>query len=240
MLKQRLTDGLGNADILVVVGYSGRDFFDVDPYWRELNDRRVLAGRRVLWIDHSSSWNVISRSQWSHHQLADFDRGGAVVNQIEAPSRQVLNILAKTRGFAPLTDPTPIPTSSPLLPFLTEVSRDHANLRFFAHAGLNTEVQARLTGRPLSPEEHGWAAEASWAAGRYREADDHWAKSRPGDSVDDTAFREERHAAVLWIRGELRRADASLTVALQRAKFRGADPEQSWLWLRPLDEFWCI
>jgi hypothetical protein len=225
-LKQRLTDGLKTAAVVVVVGYRGLDFFDVDPYWRELNDHRVLEGRVVLWVEHASFWKAIGRSQRSHHQLADFDRGGAVVYEIEAPTRQLLKILATTWGFAPLTDPPPVPTSAPLLPSLTDVSRDHANLRFFAYAGLDTEVQARLAGRPLSPEEHGWAAEAAWAAGRYREADDHWAKSRPGDSADDRAFRDERHAAVLWIRGELRRAYASLSVAFHDSRVHGADPEQ--------------
>ena len=38
--------------VLVFAGYSGSDFFDVDPFLQQFTGSRTLAGTVVLWVDH--------------------------------------------------------------------------------------------------------------------------------------------------------------------------------------------
>jgi len=45
---------LAEIEVLVVVGYSGLDYFDVDPYWREAAARGLFHGRRVVWVNHAA------------------------------------------------------------------------------------------------------------------------------------------------------------------------------------------
>lgn len=52
--RTAIREALDGSATLVVCGYSGRDFFDVDPYWRELRSGGArFDGLTVLWISHT-------------------------------------------------------------------------------------------------------------------------------------------------------------------------------------------
>jgi hypothetical protein len=225
--KGRLDEVIVGRDAMVVVGYGGIDHFDVDPYWRSLSEEGAMEGKAVLWIEHQSSgWNLLRGKQCTVAQLSSFRAGGAEVAQVQAPTRAVLVVLANAWGLTPPGPPPPrehraVPTLG-----LDLAQRSGATLRFFSFAGMHKEVGQLLPSAGLGADEHLWAAQAAWAAGRYRLADWHWSMASRDDAAG-RAFRAERAAAVMWLRGQLLGAYRHLKGAIATADAEvGIDPEQ--------------
>ena len=60
-VSDALDDAFTAADLLVVVGYSGLDYFDVDPYWRDASFRGLFRTKTVVWVDHDETdWALVS------------------------------------------------------------------------------------------------------------------------------------------------------------------------------------
>jgi len=154
------------------------------------------------------------------------DAGGAEVFELRAPTRQVLNLIAANGNLPPVPDPPawqdrPMPSVT-----LSAVAKRRATTRFFTVVGLRAAAGERLTDHHLDAEEHLWAAETAWAAGRYRDAASHWRRAYPGSGPADVAARDERQAACSWMRGQLLRARSQLRRTLAEAEASGVDPEQ--------------
>jgi hypothetical protein len=225
--KAALDSLLGGTSTLIVVGYSGLDYFDVDPYWREAAARDLLRDRKVVWINHSGHWELSSGDSCQRRQLRTFaDLGGAEVYQLDAPTRDVLNLVAAAWGFAPIPDPPLVEARSIPAVTLPAAARERATTRFFVMAGLRGVAGERLKGRDLDAEEHRWAAESDWAAGRYRRAAQHWTAGHSGPGTSEVVARQERQGACLWLRGQLRAARELLSQTLTYATVEGADVEQ--------------
>jgi hypothetical protein len=226
-VEAQLDGVLDACRAIIVVGYSGLDYFDVDPYWRSVNKRGAMTGKSVLWIDHRDcGWDLSEDPAVTRRQLAWFADGGATIYELHAPTRDVLAELANVWSL-----PAPDGTSDwedrpePSL-YLDPRIRERATTRFLAAMGLHDAVRQRLAGKTLGEEDHEWAAAAAWTAGQYRESARHWAQARPGSDPVSTAHRAERHAAALWLRGELRRGRRELIRALDEAALTGVPAEQ--------------
>jgi hypothetical protein len=225
--RDELDRALENAIAIVVVGYSGLDYFDVDPYWHDLSARGGVRDRTVLWVNHAAEgWNMRRGTACEQSQLQAFAKGGADVYEVCAPTREVLTRLADMWGLQAPDDPPPMSVKSPPSLGLTLEARAHATTRFLVLAGLRDAVRGRLKGTFLTQEEHAWAAESDWACGRYREAAEHWVLAHPGEGASDAAFRAERQAAALWVRGDLRAAYKLLTCVAQLPNWPEVDAEQ--------------
>ena len=226
-LQSQLRSIISASDLLVVVGYSGLDYFDVDPFWRDCNGEKLLEGKTVLWVEHNDSgWEVGEDPSRPHPQLRGFAAGGAEVHVIRAPTRDVLSALAVNWSIPPMDNVLPWEERDPVELGLDSEARERATTRLFAVMGLHDTVRERLAGRTLDREEHDWAASAAWTAGQYRISADHWAKAKPGADPETTAIRTERRAAALWLRGELRHARRELDGGLERAELEGVSPEE--------------
>ncbi len=225
--KKALDDVLAETDLVVVVGYSGLDYFDVDPYWRDASSRELVRARRVVWVNHSADWGLISGKACERKQLRIFaDVGGADVYQLNAPTREVLNLVANAWALPAIPDP-PTAQKAPIAPVvLSPAARARATTRFFVMVGLRGIVWERLVGRTLDTEEHGWAAESLWAAGRYRRAAQHWSLAYAGSQPSEVAARQERQGACLWMRGRLRAARDLLSHTLDFATAENVEAEQ--------------
>lgn len=224
--REALDQRLAAAAVLVVVGYSGLDYFDVDPYWRDASERGLLAGHRVMWINHSTGWGLTAGAACTRKQLRIVaELGGAEVFQLDAPTRDALNLMAAAWTIAPIPPPPPTERRPRTPLVLTADAKAHATTRFLVTAGLRGAVRQRLVGRPLTAEEHAWAADAAWGAGRYREAARQWARAYPGDDPTSITMRREREAACLWLRGQLRAARTLLLKTLDDAAEHDVDPQ---------------
>lgn len=192
---------------MVFVGYSGSDFFDVDPFLASL-PKDSLAGRNVLWIEHRGDLRAVEPRR---RQLEALHDAGARVREVWTLTRAALEEVGR---------PWRLPLGvgggegrpwQPQIP-ISEGMKKRASIELFSLMGLHKEVD-----RLLDPDDpSGWelVAHTRWAEGRYTEAGAAWATARAGASK---ARKVERVGAVAWIRGEYRRARDVLVTALEEA-----------------------
>ncbi len=223
--RESLDHRIAAASVIVVVGYSGLDYFDVDPYWRDAAERGMFSDRRVVWLDHSIGWGLLIGSACARKQLRMLaDVGGADVYEVNAPTREVLNSMATAWHLPSIPSPPRAAARPSSLMAVSSAAKAHATTRFLVSVGLRGVVRQRLSAHPLNVEEHSWAADAAWGAGQYREAARHWAAAYPDDDPASTARRRERKAACLWLRGQLRAARKLLVETLDQAAEERVDP----------------
>lgn len=233
-IGERLTSMIAAAprQLLVFAGYSGTDFFDADPFLRNLAARPgepgQLSGTVVLWINHRDQPpSLISGpdAAKARPQLAWLARAGAEVHQVTALTRPVLTALAAAWRLSP---PGPVHgTSRPWHPCiaLTEPAREQATLELFGLMGLHRQVTALLARRGGAASTREWelAAHSWWAAGRYRQASAAWQQARSADSEAGWLACQERLGACQWIRGQYNRAYRTLRRSLVLAARLPAD-----------------
>src|SRR5271170_6950787 len=84
-------------------GYSGSDFFDVDPFLQRLTTTS-LEGTEVLWVDHGDGPPRLISGQAAARerpQLGSLSQAAAEVHQITASARLVLAALAAAWRLSP-------------------------------------------------------------------------------------------------------------------------------------------
>lgn len=204
--------------LVVFVGYSGSDFFDVDPFLRALAPAS-LAGRDVLWVNHSKATAAVPPTR---QQLEWLSEAGASVSEVDAPTREVLTTFGERWGIALRDDDSDGRRDDAwrLSVGVTDEQRERATLELYAVMGLHREVDKMLPA-PRDESEAELLAHTRWAQGRYEDAGRAW-RARAGASE---AAQIERAAAVLWIRGQYRQAAAMLVAALRD----GGAPEEKLL-----------
>jgi hypothetical protein len=221
-----------HRQVLVFAGYSGSDFFDVDPFLQRLTTTS-LERTEVLWVDHGDGPPRLISGQAAARerpQLGWLSQAGAEVHQITASARLVLAALAAAWRLPPPAAAHGVAHAWQPAITLTEPAREQATLELFALMGLHREVTALLErhGGPASTREWEIAAQSWWAAGQYRRASTAWRRARPGDSPAAQVARHERLGACQWIRGQYNRAYHTLRQALEQAAMAPAgqlDPD---------------
>lgn len=218
---------------LVVLGYSGSDFFDVDPAIAELapGELRRLG---VLWVAHQATGLVHRPVDAADPQLLRLlARAGAEVTVLCADTAAVGATLAAIWGLAPPspavdapTSPRPEPTvggSAPVDPDRPQRPerpdpdrRARATFRLCRQLRLHNEVDRLLSdpGLQLSPIERFRArVDVLWDQGRYATARRLWRRAPAEVAAWE---RTERIGACLWEQGRLVPAYLWLTYHLRR------------------------
>ncbi|MFJ3667182.1 hypothetical protein ACIPSE_12060 [Streptomyces sp. NPDC090106] len=199
---ERLQQVLHTHRGLLVYGYSGSDYFDVDRLVAALAPDG-LSGLRVLWITHSG--------HTSHTLDADtiplqtlLRAAGADVHVVCAPTADVLNALADTWALPRLPGATPRSPDTPALT-VTDTERDHATFLLYGSLGLHREVRRLLrdgrTGTDDPRELRGARSRILWEAGRWNTLRRLW-RDAPSDGPH-ALERAERIGASLWVQGRL-------------------------------------
>jgi hypothetical protein len=217
------------TSLVMFLGYSGSDFFDVDPHLRALAETNAMQGKTALWVQHSGEARIASGDNAAarQRQLAYLAAAGARVHYVEAPTREVLAFFADAWGLERPKAPSEacVHWQPPLA--LSEDERRQASLELFAHMGLHREVD-RLT--PSGPQDEGerlLVAQTRWAQGRYGEAAAMWREAYANSgSPWAWASAAERAAACLWIRGRHQAAWRQVRAALRKAESGDATDEQ--------------
>lgn len=214
---------LAARPFLVVAGYGGGDFFDVNASVMALPPDG-LQGVRVVWLQHNSPHEP-------HVTPVDDDdddpvpplpvalqRKGAAVSVLCGPTEFLLDLLGEQWGFDPLGEPLERRPSPPVVSVDDDL-RTVASLALFVDTGLFDEVGRLLAPLPKAP--HGMiratAGAALWEAGRWNDLRLRWSRVRPRTGVT----RIERIGATLWVQGRFLPALAWLT--WHRRRFSGED-----------------
>lgn len=203
--------------LLVICGYSGSDYFDVDRFLSGF-DETEWAGRRVLWIRHHESNNlaiqVDSETEGVPRQLKWLLEAGASCWYIVGQTSKILGSIGSQVGLsfgAPESpykiDPWWKIDEPPIL------DREIATMRLFWQFGVWSEVLNRRNRYPANPALHNQVAQALWHHGRYREALHHWREGHGRWTWADAYVRWERRIAVDQVRGRFTRSQFEIVVA---------------------------
>jgi hypothetical protein len=218
--------------LLVFVGYSGSDAFDVEPFLRRL-DANPLDGTAVLWISYADSDSLTISRDSSDIRVARhlelLEKAGADCFEVSGDPVVLLRTFAERWNLpAPGSGGSCVRAWAP--PVVDGVARSRASLELWAMMGVHREIRRHFAEHPpRTPGELAIAAQTSWAGGRYREAARQWWAVFPRTDPVSRANAAERAGSVLWVQGRLLHAYLLLHRALARARREGVDGEPLWL-----------
>ncbi|WP_344412151.1 hypothetical protein [Amycolatopsis minnesotensis] len=203
-LANRFITGLRARPALLVLGYSGSDFFDVDVAVHSLA-ADGLAGMRVLWLLHSThAPHFVTADKDLPPLVTGLRRAGAQVDLLCGPTSFVLDLLGRGWGFPPLGDAEARRPSPPVIT-VDDSLREVAALELFLEIGVFTQVRKMLATPPAkaSPALVRSATSATlWELGRWNDLRQYWRRVRPA-TAEERIQRLERIGATWWVQGRL-------------------------------------
>jgi hypothetical protein len=230
----RLEGLLAGAATIVFVGYSGSDFFDVDPFLERAAHRRLFTGQTVIWVDHDPSSSPLLASDSANPlvggKLDLFRNAGATCRLVTGRTAEFLDTLARRWGWEAL-GPEGTGSNRWRAAFSpTQAQRRRASLELYATMGLHRAVRRLLDERPATTaDELVLAGHTAWAEGRYEEAWRSWRRGYTGPGLERWAARVERRGSCLWTSGRFLRAYWVLRRAILRARRERLEGEPLWL-----------
>ncbi len=210
---------LTSRPFLLVTGYGGGDFFDVNASVMALPPD-ALHGLRVVWLQHNSPHKahvteVIDDKRDPVPSLpVALRRKGAHVSVLCGPSDVLLSQLGDQWGFDELGKPSARRPAPPAITVDDDL-RVVSALALFTDIGLFDEVSRLLAPLPKAPPGmiRATAGAALWEEGRWNDLRLRWSRTRPRNNVT----RLERIGATLWVQGRFLPALAWLTWHRRRA-----------------------
>lgn len=207
---QRLTRALTRAPAVVVAGYSGSDFFDVDALLAALPEG-ALRGQRVTWVNHgvhgdgADDWHRVPQDR--EPSMAGLLRAaGAEVTVVCGPTADFFAALAAAWSLPALAAPGRRTPWCPEVP-VSDRERIAARFSLYRALGLIGEIEAMLaeesTHAAVPPAELRWAvSELLWERGRWARLRRVWSRGVLPAGIDPV-HRVERIGACLWVQGRL-------------------------------------
>ncbi|MCH0564891.1 MULTISPECIES: hypothetical protein [unclassified Streptomyces] len=227
---------LRERSLLVVLGYSGSDFFDVDATvaaWRP----GTLSGLRVVWIAHHTEpahpWHQVPHDDASVPRLVRLLAvAGATVTVLCGHTARLYPGLRDRWDLGP-QPPEPAPVRHPVSVIRRlapdDPLRGACTFVLCRELGLHRRLGAMLADglqpAAVSDDERLWArSEWLWEQGRWRDLRRMWRRTAPGDARGPlAAARAERIGASLWVQGRL--LPAYLWLLLRRRRFPRSSAE---------------
>ncbi|WP_146032391.1 hypothetical protein [Actinomyces qiguomingii] len=211
-----------DVDSVVIMGYSGLDYFDVDPYLRSDRGRAAFKNKSVLWVLHDHTSPELRREdEYRNPAIVAMRSAGADVTVVRGATRRVANRLANKwwRGPVPESSPAGVASavsSAAIEPFVPTgpYSRESATIELLARLGWCGRMMELLKSNPGLADRRTYLqfADSAWDAGEYHIAERMWRAAYSGQTNDERIQRAERVAACQWIRGRYRQAMSGLLV----------------------------
>ena len=209
---------------LVVAGYSGLDFFDVDPFIRESVGELKLHISRVVWVSHKHDAAPCvleadnDASAWPP-MLRTLARADIECVLVEGATAAFLDTLASAWDFERVLDAGHRTPRWAVPRELDELAKASASLHLYLHMGMLRDHEDVLSTFPTLRDsvDSATLAEIAWQQTDYRAAFAYWRTTFAGTDPVNVSRRLERTAACYWIRGSYFRAylvaQRALTVA---------------------------
>ncbi|OEU48888.1 MAG: hypothetical protein BA861_04110 [Desulfobacterales bacterium S3730MH5] len=217
-LKDEILRILRSAPFLVFAGYSGRDYFDVNPFFREVAERGTdLKGLRVVWVKHDRRDGFLDVSGFSGQEhgkavLGQLERCGADIKYVQVKTDDFLRGIAE-RWWGVGVWNVPQRSRWPRHPggktSLSADSKIIATAHLYSWMGVGSEIIAlkdelvRIRDSALGPGRDRVTLllnEGFRASGFYRKALK-YSKTLQSGSLRNRIFRHERIAGDYWLRG---------------------------------------
>jgi hypothetical protein len=198
---------------ILVVGYSGTDYFDMTPFLESLRPSRALGGKRVLWLEFDPR-DASLRVDESHmppksttaQTIRTLRETGAVVTVLRGSVRSALELLARHWGLQAgnlASEPAACGELAPVTVPAEQQTIVRVNL--YDRLGYLPGLQLEESRDPGNREWYGIHAMADWNRGRYRAAATRWGHWFV-DHPERRLLRRERLVACDWVAGRYVRA----------------------------------
>lgn len=198
---------------LLVVGYSGSDYFDMDPFVEQAASAFADALVQVIWVEHDNAapngtFEISEDLEGAPKMLRMLADAGIEWLRLRGNTASALTVFAQMWGLDPVI-PEPRRTQGHDVAEVGDWStRALATHRLFRHMGMYRSDNELLAREPwlrerVDVEE---AAEAAWQRGEHSYALAHWRRLYGGADAASRAMLRERTAACLWDRGSYLRA----------------------------------
>ncbi|MFI1414724.1 hypothetical protein ACH4Y0_33060 [Streptomyces sp. NPDC020707] len=199
---ERLYQLLRAHRAVIVIGYSGSDYFDVDQLVARLPSDG-LRGLRLLWVMHSGHPAHVPDQDTVPLQFL-LREAGADVHIVCGRTDQLLTQVARGWGLPAPADPLPRAPADPQLR-VTDAERHRASFLLYRSLGLHNEVRRLLRKGGISVddpvEQRAVCSQLLWEAGAWNTLRRMWWHA-PADGPD-RHIRAERIGACLWAQGRL-------------------------------------
>ncbi|MFF4893426.1 SIR2 family protein [Micromonospora chersina] len=202
----RFSTLLRKRPVVLVTGYSGSDFFDVNALIAGL-PRRSLLDLRVVWLLHSTHTPhlvplPVPDTDEPAFTLFDLVRQqGAELTVLCGPTDFLLARLARQWGFARVPAPH-APGQDTHMPPIARRRQPEASFLLCHELGLLADATSLLPAvvKRLPPAEiRSVTSAALWEDGRWNKVRRLWWQSKPRSA----SIRAERIGASLWVQGRL-------------------------------------
>lgn len=220
-MQAEIIDILTSVRFLVFVGYSGSDYFDVNPFFRSLSELGVsLPNLRAIWISHRGSPEDVLIQEGGtalpgRTILTSLALAGARPIQVQSPTAALLLTLREA-WFGPM-DERSIPATDGSRTFaittpVTPCERLSGAIRIYEAMGLGAEITRREdairnccieSDASYQHQNRGlWSLEIGYRdQGSYRKARSVLSEIKPTSAVEQLR-KQERLASVCWLAGD--------------------------------------
>lgn len=105
-LSKKIIEALRNARAIIFAGYSGSDYFDIDPFFLNIAGQEDFTGKKVLWLDHKGYGNVVipyPTSDMKSSIMDSLNNCNAETYVYRGPTNLAIEELRRFWGFYPET-----------------------------------------------------------------------------------------------------------------------------------------
>lgn len=214
--------------ILVVVGYSGSDYFDIDPFFAAEATSLIGSIDEVVWIEHDRTASQpesidLDDPRYRQRRLSKpLDTNGMPTRVVRGRTVDALNQFGARWGLPPIAErgrkAAPWSSSVPV----DDMAKARASALLYRHAGMYLDFQNTVDGAGAALadlQDDDTQAGCAWQRGDRKAAAEHWSTYY----ANDPARRLERLAACRWVRGAHFRAYATALSAVGQAQRDGDD-----------------
>jgi hypothetical protein len=100
-ISRFIIEAICSKRLIIFVGYSGSDFFDVNPFFETLGCHNDLSGKHVIWLDYSPNGNSIDFIEYNKSKLKTsiLDSLAKSRAKIHTWRGKTIDIIEELRGF---------------------------------------------------------------------------------------------------------------------------------------------
>ncbi len=141
-IKLLLLKLLKEKSAIIFCGYSGSDFFDVNPFFRNLKGEIELYDKNIIWIDHTDKEDVLTTYHGSKTKKDILDSLSSCNANVYVYKTKTINVIKKlsTQWSFPSADITDKGKKIEMIIDLEEWKKALVTAKIFVSMGLGVEV----------------------------------------------------------------------------------------------------
>ena len=142
-----IIDAILSKKSIIFAGYSGNDFFDVNPFFETLGYHNDLSGKYVIWLEYSQDGNSTDFIEYSNSQLKKsildtLDKSGAKIYTRCGKTIEVIEELRDFWRYPRCPNLFPLPRKNRISVSVEEWKKELVTARVYVSMGLGNKALA--------------------------------------------------------------------------------------------------